>query len=213
MAKIRTIGALQDALDREFAWRLKEVSSLKLSVRQSGSLTEATLVRAGVTILYAHWEGFIKASSLSYIDYINSRALKYQDLKSCFAVMGLRSEIGILSGSRKTAVNIAAFDFIKSNMGKTANLTLSNAINTEANLSSTVFANIAISINVSTDHYEPRYKLIDEELLSRRNKIAHGEYLDIDASEWRTLADEIILMMRHFKTDIENAASQEWYKA
>lgn len=91
-------------------------------------------------------------------------------------------------------------------------LVLSNAIDTESNLSSTVFANIVQSIGIDISRYETRFNLIDESLLKRRNKIAHGEFLDVTAEEWRELADEIIMMLRHFKTDLENAASLESYK-
>jgi hypothetical protein len=70
-----------------------------------------------------------------------------------------------------------------------------------------VFENIASSIGIKIQPYESRFKLMDESLLSRRNKIAHGEYLDLDADSWRDLADEVISLMRDFKTDMENAAS------
>jgi hypothetical protein len=42
--------------------------------------------------------------------------------------------------------------------------------------------------------------------LERRNKIAHGEYLDLTHDNYRELADEILILLRLFKTDIENAA-------
>ena len=71
-----------------------------------------------------------------------------------------------------------------------------------------MFENIALSIGINTQPYESRFKLMDESLLSRRNKIAHGEYLNLNADAWRNLADEVISLMRDFKTDIENAASR-----
>jgi MAE_28990/MAE_18760-like HEPN len=66
--------------------------------------------------------------------------------------------------------------------------------------------------SASIGFYLLRHNHLDESLLKRRNKIAHGEFLDVTAEEWRELADEIIMMLRHFKTDLENAASLEIYK-
>ena len=59
-------------------------AGLKLGVRHPSSLTEATLVRAGVTLLYAHWEGFVKNSSLLYLNYINNQMLNYNELRSLY---------------------------------------------------------------------------------------------------------------------------------
>ena len=79
-------------------------------------------------------------------------------------------------------------------------------------MSSKVFANIAKSIGINTQGYESRYHLIDESLLKRRNHIAHGEYLDVDSDGFRELADEILYLLRSYKTDIENAVSLKEYK-
>ena len=48
--------------------------------------------------------------------------------------------------------------------------------------------------------------------MNRRNKIAHGEYVDLEAEDFRTLADDVLKMMRDYKTDLENAASLASYK-
>ena len=98
-------------------------------------------------------------------------------------------------------------------MGKQARLSLNDAVNTESNLSSQVFENIAQAIGVKTSDYELKYQLIDTALLKRRNNIAHGHgnHLDIGADEYRNLADEVIELIRSFKTDIENSAAQKSY--
>lgn len=210
--KIRTLTLFQDAIDHEFAWRLKEIASLKTGVKQSSQLATPTMIRAGLALLYAHWEGFVKASALAYLEFVASRGLLYQDLQSCFAILGMKGELNTLEKSRKADGLIAAYEFVTNRRHEKAVLVLSNAIDTESNLSSTVFANIVQSIGIDISRYETRFNLIDESLLKRRNKIAHGEFLDVTAEEWRELADEIIMMLRHFKTDLENAASLESYK-
>lgn len=212
MKKIRTLSQLQDTLDTEMGWRLKELSSLKLSAISSGSIPEPTIIRAGVALLYAHWEGFIKNASTAYLNFITNQEIKYGELKSCFIVFGLKGHLNTLSTSRKAEANGKAIDFVLEQMARPARITLGSAIDTESNLTSKVFDNIVVSLAISPTSYESKYKLLDQSLVKRRHKIAHGEYLDISAAEWRTLADEVLLLMRRFKTDIENAATLALYK-
>jgi hypothetical protein len=206
MKKLRTLTMLQDYLDEDFAWRLKEIADLKLTVRSAGTAFRNTIIRAGIPLLYAHWEGFVKNSSRGYINFINAQGLSYDNLKSCFIVFGLKQKLHEIGQSRRAKANTAAMDFILSELGKRADLNLTRAVDTESNLSARVFENIASSIGINPAPYEPRYNLIDESLLKRRNEIAHGEYLDVGPEDYRTLADEVIHMMRLYKTDIENAA-------
>lgn len=212
MSKIRTINQLQNALDNEFSWRLKEIANLKIVVRSSDNLNKKTAVRAAIPLLYGHWEGFIKSSSTLYLEYVNGQSLRYRDLKSCFVVFGIKRKINDLIDSKNSNLSISTLDFLRDELDEKANLKIESAIRTEFNLSSKVFANIANSIGINTQDYEARYKLIDESLLSRRNYIAHGEYLDVDSEGFRELADEILFLIRSYKTDIENAASLEEYK-
>jgi hypothetical protein len=211
MSKIHTMTQLQEALDIEMSWRLKEISAFKLATKTEEGGRRA-FVRAGVALIYAHWEGFIKAASEDYLNFVDNQGHLYRDLKSCFAVFGLKGKLASLIASRQAKPNIAAFDFVLGELDKPARMRMSSAINTESNLTSKVFANIANSLDIATTSYETKFNLIDESLVRRRNRVAHGEYLDIGASDFRTLADEVVQMMRHYKTDLENAASLGAYR-
>lgn len=212
MSKIRTTGQLQEILDKEFSWRLKEIASLKIVVKTSDKLSKKTAVRAAIPLLYGHWEGFIKNSSTYYLEFVNGQSLTYKELKSCFVVFGVKRKINDLISSKNSNVSISTLEFLRDELNERAKLKIESAIRTEFNLSSKVFDNIAKSIGISTQAYEARYNLIDESLLSRRNHIAHGEYLDVDSEGFRDLADEILFLLRSYKTDIENAVSLEDYK-
>lgn len=211
MTKIRTLTQLQEALDAEMGWRIKEISDFKLTAKtQTGS--SRTFIRAGVALLYAHWEGFIKAASEQYLNFVDNQGHLYRDLKTCFAVFGLKGKLGVLTNGRKSKPNIDALDFVIAEMDKPAKFNMSSAIDTESNLTSKVFSNIAASLDLSISSYETRFNLIDESLVNRRNKVAHGEYVDLPLSDFITLTDEVLAMMRNYKTDIENAASLQGYK-
>ena len=212
MSKIKTINQLQNCLDNDLSWRIKEIASLKILVRTSEWMNKNTAVRAAIPLLYGHWEGFIKNASINYLEFINGQMLTYRELKSCFVVFGLKKKINELVASKNSEISIASLDFIRSEMNERANLKIESAIRTEFNLSSKVFANIACSIGINISRYEGKFNLIDKRLLHRRNNIAHGEYMDIDSNGFRDLADEVISLLRAFKTDIENAVSLEKYK-
>ncbi|MER9732773.1 MAE_28990/MAE_18760 family HEPN-like nuclease [Mesorhizobium sp. M0217] len=211
MPKIRTLTQLQETLDAEMGWRVKEIASLKLMAKSDG-VNGKMFVRAGVALVYAHWEGFIKSASESYLNFVDNQGHVYRDLKTCFAVFGLKGKLAMLAGSRQTKPNIEAFDFVLTELDKPARMSMSAAIDTESNLTSRVFANIATSLDIATAGYETKYNLIDESLVKRRNKVAHGEYLDLEVNDFRTLADEILQMMRDYKTDLQNAASMATYR-
>ncbi|MCX2780959.1 MAE_28990/MAE_18760 family HEPN-like nuclease [Microbulbifer thermotolerans] len=212
MSKIRTIERLQSLLDEELSWRIKEIATLKILVKRSDNIASSTAVRAAIPLLYGHWEGFIKSSATYYLQFINGQSLKYSDLTSCFVVFGVKKKLNDIEASMASETSIAAVEFLMNELNNTAKLKVDSAIRTEFNLSSKVFVNILKSIGFGVDRYEARFNLIDESLLKRRNYIAHGEYLDVEADGFRDLADEILCMLRWFKTDIENAASLGLFK-
>lgn len=212
MAKIRTANQLQDHLDKDMGWRAKEIATLKSGIRSAAGSSEKTLLRAGTALLYAHWEGFVKNASRAYLNYVDCQNLNYLDLKNCFAVFGFKSHLNTLVSSQRASANLEAIEFVINGLRKQTNFSFDSAINTESNLSSKVFKNIALSLDIQTTSYETRFNLIDESLLKRRNRIAHGEYLDIDAKAWLPLADEVLHLMRLYKTDIENSAALGSFK-
>lgn len=210
--KIQTVGILQDILDRELSWRIKEIAELKTAVRTSKQPWQKTIIRAGVPLLYAHWEGFVKRACEAYVTFVSCQRLTFDELKSNFVVLGAKKHLQAISSSRKSKLNIHAVDFFRTKMNERADVKLQSAINTESNLSSNIFENIAISIGINHAQYESRYNFIDESLLKRRNNIAHGEYLELDSKSFQDLADNVLLLLRWVKTDIENSASTESYR-
>ena len=210
--RISTVEKLQEYLDDEFSWRLKEIAHLKATARASESIRQGTVIRAGVPLLYAHWEGFVKNAAKGYLIFVDSQRLAYRDLSANFVVLGAKKHINNLSSSRKTHTNLEVVKFFRNEMGSRAKLRLGSAIETESNLSSGVFQNIAITIGIDPSQYETRHRFIDSELVDQRNHIAHGKYLKLNVDDYRKLADEVIVLLRWFKTDIENAASSNRFR-
>jgi hypothetical protein len=212
MKRLQTQNQLQDYLDAELGWRVKEISSLKAAVNSSSYIAEQTLVRASIALLYAHWEGFIKSSATAYVTYVNNQGLSYAELHTCFVVLGFKKTLHDVQQSKQSHLNVALVDFLRDGLAEKSKLKIDTAINTESNLSASVFENILQAVGFATAPYETKTNLINESLLKRRNTIAHGEYIDVAKDDWAKLADEVLQMLRQFKTDIENAMALSSFK-
>ena len=71
--KIKNIEELEDRIDGELAWRKKELISIKNDIRSSENkdISERSrLIRSGIAMLYAHWEGAIKSLAENTILYM-----------------------------------------------------------------------------------------------------------------------------------------------
>ena len=109
MAKIRTIQDLQDALDKELSWRIFELSHLRKALALPGQKEQASLIRASVAMLYAHWEGFIKQSASYYLDYVNRKGLCANNASDPFIYLWLKKVIGEMAESKSPSFGLAAF--------------------------------------------------------------------------------------------------------
>lgn len=206
--KIRSTDHLLDFLDSEMAWRLKEIHELRSSVIAAKGRNVDVHVRAGVAMLYAHWEGFIKGAANAYVAYLAHRADRNRDLQDCFVALGMKAALAQLGVSNKAASAVAAVSFLRNEQDQAVRLSKAT-ISSDSNLNSDVFRNIVDWLGLDCTQYTTRFPLLDETLLASRNGIAHGEFLQIDASRFHTLVEEILEMLRWFKTDIENAVAQK----
>src|SRR5207244_1981388 len=88
MAQIRSLSDLQQAMSEEFAWRKKELHQLKsMVVANENAPHQDLFIRAAVTLLYAHWEGFIKNIGTAYLEFVASRRLPNAELSSPFLAL------------------------------------------------------------------------------------------------------------------------------
>jgi hypothetical protein len=103
---------------------------------------------------------------------------------------------------------LAALDDVES---ERLEINLEPYITNVGNLNYEIFEQIAGFLSIDAAGFTSKKQLIDESLLSQRNDIAHGEYLLIDPDGFESLSNEILALMRQFKTDIENGAALKSY--
>src|ERR1700741_2943080 len=97
MPTVKTLSQFQEILDSSFGWRIVEISDLKTSISSASGKRQTVLIRAGIPLLYAHWEGFVKNASDAYLEFVCSRELTFRELKACFIAQGMQKYISQLS--------------------------------------------------------------------------------------------------------------------
>ena len=172
---IRTFDELSDSLSSELAWRKKELSDLKFFIEQNATsrLRKQVLSRSGVTLLYAHWEGFVKLCGSHYLEYIAMQRHKNNELKENLLTLSMRNYVNFSDNSKKSSEYGKITEFFMNNMDSRSSIPFKKAINTESNLSSKVFKEIIWCLGIDYSIYETKEKFIDSRLLGRRNHIAH----------------------------------------
>lgn len=83
--KIKTIEKLEEKINTDFSWRKKELIDIKTLVEDNtNSIDKNLLIRAGISLLCAHWEGFVRYAANMYVIYVGYKNIKNKDLKENF---------------------------------------------------------------------------------------------------------------------------------
>ncbi|MCC3513573.1 MAG: hypothetical protein EAZ86_30270 [Oscillatoriales cyanobacterium] len=211
---IRTAEQLSDKLATDLAWRKKELSEMKSMVeaKNVSDQRHKALVRSGVCILYSHWEGFVKLAANSYLEYIISKKLSYQELSSNFLALAMKEKLKEAKETNKPSLYIPVCDFFLSELNQRC-LLPKDVISTASNLSSEILKEITYILGIDFSIYSTKSVLIDTKLLKTRNEIAHGNYSVFDRDEYLELHREVIGMLDIFRNQIENAAIQEKFRS
>lgn len=206
---IRTAEQLSDKLSNDLAWRKKELSEIKslVETKSFSDQRHKALVRSGVCILYAHWEGFVKLAANSYLEYVSLQKLTYKQLSSNFLALAMKEKLKEAKEKNKPSLYIPVCDFFLSELDQRCILP-TDAIIT-SNLSSKNLKEITAILGIDFSLYSTKSQLIDTKLLKTRNEIAHGNYSVFDREEYIELHKEVIGMLDIFRNQIENAAIEK----
>lgn len=212
--KIRTLEELQDAIDKEMAWRKRELTAVKANISGARNFAKETALRSGVTLLYAHWEGAVKNIAYYYLSYVSSLKLPYEKLTFNFFAISLRSEVDKFSTTSKASQQTKIVCDILGRVQEQSSIPTEGVIRTNSNLNSDLFKEILHTVGFEVTEYESYFKLIDEVLLNMRNKIAHGEQLtaiSLDEERYVEIHDKIFMLINRFSDELSNAAILKKY--
>lgn len=212
---IRTVEQLSDSLSEEIIWRKKELTALRLMV-ESKSLPQdrqAVLLRGSVALLYAHWEGFIKAAGRAYLEFVHFQRRSYNQLARNFVALGIRAKLSNAAGITKVRAHLDVVDFFLDHLNDRCNLPYKDGIDAQSNLSSHVLRNVVETLGLDYSEFEMKEKLLDDLLLRQRNTIAHGEYLTTTIGAYLDLHEQVLQMMEAFRIQVDNAAALKRFLA
>jgi hypothetical protein len=203
MAKLRTVEQLDDAISADIGWRKQELSTALKQVRQASGPAQKASLRAGVVLLYAHWEGWVKTVAQLYVRYVHTMAYPYDQLSTPFLGNALKTKMSIMDETTKPLLHNGFASFIRTELSSRAPLS-EDLVRTEFNLSSNVLYDIVERLGLEKrELYVSRAPMIDNDLVHRRNTIAHGEFLDFE-----TLRSNVLELLELFTDDVRNAASR-----
>lgn len=209
--KIRTPSQFTRELGNEYSWRHKELLDFRLTARATNLVSQKSMIRAGIPLAYAHWEGFIKSSTETLLNFICHQNLSNSDLSDTYFAHSVKAQtLQFLEAKRVSAVEKTA-GLIRNCQHLKADIKHKNYVDTESNLSSSVFDQVALSVGINTTPYQYAYPYIDETILNSRNKIAHGEHLSLSLDEFHAITDRVIALMYMYKSDLENLVLQKTY--
>jgi hypothetical protein len=188
------------------------MTDFKKVISRSNRAERQALLRAGTPLLYAHWEGFTKGAAIAYGSYLSGLGLRYEEILESFQGLEAISEVRQLAELKK---RIFASSTILSKLrtipSKSVKLPLTDYIGNVGNLNFELFSEVSSFVGVSIQGIETKKALIDVSLLKNRNDVAHGEFVQIDETEFSTLLDEIFDIMSAFKTEIQNSVAQKGF--
>ena len=213
--KIKTEEQFEDLIQQDFGWRKKELIAIRKRVELAQKDIAFNLeIRAGILLLYAHWEGFIKTACSNYLDFVKYRKLNMNELPDNLLALSLKSEIQEFENTGQHILHLKFIQFIKTNLSKRANWNLEKAIDTKSNLNSEILENILSVVGIPFDDFELKSNLIDEQLLKHRNTIAHGNgnVLDFDKNGYLKVHDEVFNLLQLFNNHLSNLVSQKKYE-
>ncbi|MGY6024156.1 MAE_28990/MAE_18760 family HEPN-like nuclease [Streptomyces spinosirectus] len=204
-----------DKVQRDLSLRKLEMSRFSILFQEGRDKPQLELLcRAATVLSYAHWEGFVKSASALYIKHINGQQIPVADLKYPLQAAYISSHFHRASQSSKLLFLGNILDQIDKDRKAVFSARPDKCIDTESNLSSTVFKSLILGIGLTyRADYETRHAFIDGQLLFGRNQVAHGELARFTREE----AEERLVAVRDlldlYSEQLLDAARDKAYMA
>lgn len=208
---ILSIDDLQQKVDADLIWRKKELSNIRLVIleNENNLQMQPTFLRAGVAVLYAHWEGFIKKTGSYYLEFVSNQRKKSSELTDNFIGIKIKSLLKEAAKSNKVSSMNDITVYFLTKLNNRLRIPLKGVIDTQSNLSSSVLKEIIYILGLDNTPFEKEEEkeTIDNKLVNRRNHIAHGETLEISMNDYFKLHTDVMILIEEFRNQVQNAAA------
>ncbi|WP_040726651.1 MAE_28990/MAE_18760 family HEPN-like nuclease [Thiomicrorhabdus sp. Kp2] len=202
------MSSLEDRLNKERSRRKKEISELYILVQSTQEESARKhLLRALLLLIYAHWEGFIKSSTVKYLKALQKMGIPCNDLHPSLRAFYLYAQFKTQQGNDWDKFSEA----INSSEGLIFTKDISGEVSTKSNLNTEVFKALVSRIGVSDLGIDLKKGLIDDGLLSSRNAIAHGEMREIELSDVINYKNLIVQLLDSYFDQLVDAIDNQKY--
>jgi len=208
--EIITIEQLHDKLCDAYSWRIKELANINNDIKVAQKPRKALFTRMAIVLLYAHWEGYIKEAADIYINFVSNQTIIYSDLSKSFLALAIEKQIRKINNSKKAKPYLELVDFVTSGLAQNLQIPY-DTIDTESNLTSSVFENITIRLGLDYSRYALMEKLIDKDLAEKRHLIAHGQYREISEKDFSDVYVKIVNILNDFNNQLLEAVINKDY--
>lgn len=181
-----------------------------------------------IVMMYSYFEGFCKNVLMSYANYISRLELKVNEVTSGLAATSLEEDFNQLENTNHKPIELKGRliendgrlhrfsrrkEFVENNnlyINKTVNIS-SESIDVESNLKSYVLKSLLYKLDIDYTIIDP-YQEILNELLGKRNAIAHGDMVNgIELSKYNDYKSKVLKLMDIVKSAIIEAFKNETF--
>lgn len=210
---IRSADELGSYLIEELKWRTAELDTWERLAKSSRPHQQIGILRAGVALLYAHWEGYVKEAARAYLEYVSRQGLRVGDLRDELAAVALRTMLGSGEQSKKSSDHTSIVSALRAEAQSKANIPYDRStIRTRSNLTFDVFEDIMHSVGCDSSRHELQRVLITNRLVKNRNDISHGRLLLISYEDWLDWRERVVLILEDVRDQLRAAAYSQAFK-
>lgn len=191
-------------------WREKEIASMRILLLSPGITVaqKKVLLRAAWALLYAHYEGYCKNTLTAFYDWACRSRVVCKDLPQNTKLLALEKKLKKLKNLPNLNLLDEIVNFDNDNLLVTPQFP---EVSTSSNLYPNVLIDLLTAADLNPDRVlEHREKL--KTLVSRRNKIAHGEYNIIDDVTYYLTFERVVYdVMYDLAFQVDNRLSMPPY--
>ncbi len=159
----RTLSLLYELVETEYTWRITELSNYRSALLQENNPKAKTaMLRGGVALLYAHWEGFIKTGADLYYEFVTYQDCKLIELNNAFVSIALKGKINDLQMSKRLTTNQDIIQFLIDKQQEKVFLPKESPIRT-SNLTYDIFQDICTLLGLDIQLFADKLKMVDKD--------------------------------------------------
>jgi MAE_28990/MAE_18760-like HEPN len=210
MTKLRTLEELESVLSADLRKRKQELTHVRGTIVRNQNVAQRSLIRAGVMLLYSHWEGYVKLSARAYINFVSHQSVPPGRLKSNFLAIAVRQHLrdcGVVRPSKHNAV----VELLRAPPDQVTQMP-EDSVDTKDNLRGDAFREIMALLGIEFAKYAAKENFISYTLCDQRNEIAHGSHRAVAAADYDEMHNDVLWLIDSFRDDIMNAAATLAYK-